>query len=303
MRFGRSALLVACAGLCVAPGASMAAAVVAQPGSGGADGAVYRKLADNVAPAIVTLKFVVKVSGGAGEQEQESDATGVMIDAKGLVLVSDQSLGGRPAAWKRAGGTTFTAKDIKVLVGDDTEGLEAKIIGRDGDLDLAWVQIEKPEEKGYVAVDFAAGAEAAVGDRVLSVERMSKFFDRVPSISEGRLSAVVSKPRKLFIPSKGLGATFGTPIFNADGKPVGMSVLQLPSPEEAEGHPGGLRTLISEAILPSSEIAAATKRARDAAAAGKPIGEEAPEAPEAAGPEAGAPAPIQPATPEKPKQP
>lgn len=142
------------AGLLFAPAAyAQTAAAAVRPPVATQDG-IAKVIAERAA-ALVTVKFVLAVEGGpGGENELEAEAGGLMIDGTGLVLVSNLEMGGSPGRQR----ARAQAKNIKVLVGDDTEGVDAKLIGRDSELELAWVQIDTPADKAYAAVDLAKGA-------------------------------------------------------------------------------------------------------------------------------------------------
>lgn len=228
----------------------------------------YEKVATSRAPAIVTIKFILKVQN----EDHEQETPGVMIESGGLVLASNLTFGGAAAKF---GGETLTPSDIKVLVGDDTQGVEAKIIARDSDLQLIWIQIEKPATGGYAFVDFEKGATAKLGDSLWCVDRLGKFFDRAATVTQGEVIAVTARPRKLLIPSGGISAPdFGIPVFDASAAPVGVITVILPEKEEMDAAEGGLGQVMRgvpgfHMILPSEDVAAATKRAKEAAASGK----------------------------------
>ena len=99
----------------------------------------YAKLLSDTTPALVTVKFVLKIEGQMGKRESETEITGLMVDPTGLVLCANSKLG-LPRIMRSFGSATPT--DIKILIGDDTEGLEAKVMARDTELDLAWVKIK-----------------------------------------------------------------------------------------------------------------------------------------------------------------
>jgi S1-C subfamily serine protease len=268
------ALLAACAASLVLTAGSPTA-LAAQPASATTE---YGTLVKQKTSALVTIKFVLKVSGGGQEQEQESETTGVMIEGDGLVLASNTQTGGINEAMKQyvRQGFSIQPKDIKILVGDDIEGVEAKVIARDSELDLAWIKVQKSPEKAYEYIDLSKSAVPALGDRLLAVEKMGKFFDRAPIVVEGRLGAIVSKPRSLYVPQSDMVSTLGLPVFNAGGELVGISILQLPSADESEDDG---RSMMGRAgggtILPAAEVISATERAKAAAAAGKPVEGEA----------------------------
>ncbi len=264
------------------------------------DSASISKLVETRGPALVTVKFILK----GGEQDEESETTGVVIDPSGLILTSNNAFDGVMA---RFGQPARTPSDIKVLIGEDTQGLEAKFYARDSELGLAWVQLKDAPAKPLAAVDFEKGGTCKLGDGVYTVALMGKFFDRAHAVCEGRVSAVTKKPRELYIPSVGLaGFEPGLPAFNGAGQVVGFTTLILPDQEEVQGTAGGMRAAMRGIIagcmiLPSNEVVAATKRAKETAASGAAEAPKADapkeEAPKADAPKADAPgktAPEQP---------
>jgi S1-C subfamily serine protease len=168
------------------------------------------------------------------------------------------------------GGSAPQPTNIKVLVGDDTVGVDAKLIARDTERGLAWIKTDKAPEKPYAFVDFAKGAEAKLGDDVYLVQLLGKLFDKAPSVSEARIGAVTKKPRHILMPSVGLAGTEqGLAAYNAAGEPIGISTLILPEREEWQGaDPSSImRGVIGGMILPAKDVAEATARALETAAA------------------------------------
>lgn len=223
----------------------------------------YAKLLSETTPALVTVKFVLKMEGQFGKRESETEITGLMVDPSGLVLCANSKLG-LPRIMR---GASATPTDIKVLIGDDTEGLEAKVLARDTELDLAWVKIKEPGDRKFAALDLSKSAVVNPGERILTIRRMAKFFDRATTISEGRLAGRTSKPRDLLVPGGGIDVEPGQPIFTPDGRLVGLVVMQLPDLEEMESNPmafvGMRNDILNGLILPVAEIAKATKRASE----------------------------------------
>jgi len=226
------------------------------------DAAAYKKLMDEKAPALVTVKFVLKLSGRFGDRETDSETTGVMMSADGMLLCSNTQLSGPSRFF--GGGSSATPRDIKVLIGDDQEGVEAELIARDTELDLAWIRIKQPREEPYSFIDFAKPKEPALGEKLLMVRRLAKYFDRAPIVAEGTCSGIIEKPRKLFVPGGDFEANFGLPVFDAAGEIVGVTVLQMPTQEGGDINPmqlSGMRDLVIGFILPASEVVKATERA------------------------------------------
>lgn len=238
-----------------------------------ADDAVYQKLVDENTDRIVTVKYILKMgAGGMSDDESEAELTGVMIDAKGVVLCSNTQLGGyRGMMMRMSGGdTAVTPTEIKVLIGDDLDGLDGELVARDTELDLAWIRIKEPGEREFKAVDLSAGAEAKVGDRLLAVRRMGKFFGRALVVNEGRVGGATRKPRDLLIPAGDIGTALGLPVFAEDGRIVGLSIVQMPSPEDIAADPSGGAGSVGALILSAADVAKATQRAMQVVDEGKP---------------------------------
>jgi hypothetical protein len=222
-----------------------------------------QKAAKQFGAALVSIKFVLKMEGQFGDRENETEVTGVMIDPGGLVLASSSQLG-TPRFMRRFGNATPT--DIKVLLGDDTEGLPAKVLARDTELDLAWVQLKEPGKKKFDSLDLSKAAQPAVGQSLLFLRKMGKYFDRAMTVSDLRVAGRTGKPRDLFIPTGGASLEPGLPVFTPAGEVVGIVVLQLPDADELESNMGALaglgRDIGSGLILPTAEVIKATERAK-----------------------------------------
>lgn len=277
-----------CGAFCVFAASGLASGQVAP--SGPATPAAMREMAEKKAAPLVTIKFILKSDGGDemgmfGGGDEEMEVTGTMIDSQGLVLVSNTEMGGMMSRFSRMmpGMSVPKPTDIKVLVGDDTLGVEAKVIARDSELDLAWVRVNKAPETPYTFLDLEASADLKVGDYAYTVSRAGKFFDRVPMVTEQRVSGETKKPRHLYL---GIGGSLGLPVFDAAGKIVGVSTMILPDSEEMEamagGMFGGMGDMMAGTVLPAKEVIEATKKARESAAEA----EKAAPAKDAAAPEA-----------------
>lgn len=229
----------------------------------------WNKVMTERSASLVTVKFIMKFEPGS--QEQEAEISAVVIDSKGLILCSNLQTGGFPPLIQaQMGGTTATPTNIKVLAGDDTEGVSAKLLARDSELDLAWIQVDESAGKTFTAVDFGTSVVPQIGDTLLTVTHMGKFFDRAPAIKSTRLGGITKKPRRLYVPADmGISSVLGMAIFATDGTVVGFTALQLPEAEDVEGGAGGGREYMQAVILPAEDIVKATKRALETAASGE----------------------------------
>lgn len=238
----------------------------------------YEKLVKERGSTCVVIKYVLKVKTGQGEFERERESAGVMIEADGLVVSASSQLGGGPMV---PAGVSAVPTDIKVLIGDDTQGIEARVIARDSELDLTWLKLKGVGDRKFEFVDLTKPAAAKLGERLYTFTRLGKYFDRALTVHETRVGGTTKKPRHLYVPSDSPGG-YGLPVFNADGQIVAFSVLQLPDAEELEAAQDMTAyTGANGILLPAAEVAKATVRAKeadtgeDAAAESQPASGEA----------------------------
>ena len=229
------------------------------------------KLTDQHAPCIITVEFISKESFMGREQKNEMEAPGVMVSPDGLVLTANSRLQGlmSMSMRMRGGGPDGTmpqsdAEDIKIIIGDDdSEKYEAKLVARDSDLDLAWVQIVDTKGQTFKYVDFQNSAQLEVGDSYYTISRMGERFDRVPLVSSSSIAGVVQNPRPLLV---GSGNTaWGGPVFSADGKVAGFVVTQPPEPGEEGAMSLESMMNMGGFILPAKKIVKAMEQAREIA--------------------------------------
>ena len=232
------------------------------------------------ADALVTLKYVLSLQAMGNEQEVENETTCLMIDAAGLVLCSNTELGGAVAMVGQLfgrSGLTATARQIEVLVADETEGRPATLMARDTDRDLAWIQLDEAPEKPLTFLDFSHSADLDLGDPFYRLRRMHRHFGRAALVEDGTVGAVIEKPRRLYAVANPTQGGFGAPVFNAAGQLVGLTVLQSPNAEDESsaqvqasallGNSAQLQDMVAGLILPAAEVAKATRLARESLAA------------------------------------
>ena len=203
--------------------------------------------------------------GGGGENKVE--ALGTVVDKSGLVVVCysqidmAKMLGGAIKA--NVGGESKEIElktdlsDVKIRLADGTE-LPASIVMKDEELNIAFIMPDTTDDAvkkaKFVPLDLGDAAEPKVLDDTIVLGRLSKMLDYQPSVSLGRVSAVVKKPRTCY---EAPGAP-GCPVFSVDGKLIGISMLM----KAAEG--GGMMALhnMSSVVLPAKEIAEASEQAK-----------------------------------------
>jgi hypothetical protein len=266
------------------------------------------KLLADLSESVVTVKCVLKVRidamGQSQEQEQNMEVRGVLVNATGLVLLANSHFdGGIPAALRRMLGDQLQVKatptDLKVMFGNEVEELDAQLVARDSNLDLAFVQIMDLGDRQIRSIDLTPGvAKLDVGHEVYAVSRMSRGFDCAPALHRFFVTARLEKPRKMWAVT-GDDATLAHPVVDRFGQPVGVLSIQ----EGSEGV-GGEMSLMSmgnigdnllPVILPLDQVArtmkAAAERAQEALQA---AAEEEPDSTDT---------PDEPETPETPEEP
>lgn len=199
-----------------------------------------RKIFNDHRQAVVTVKAVIKMKmniPGAGGQnnESKSDVTGTVIQPDGLTVISLSSVepnnliesilgGAEIGGMKMSMDSEIT--DLKILLEDGSE-IPAAIVLRDKDLDLAFIRPKTKPAAPMVFVDLANSGSAELLDEVIALNRLGVAANRAYSASVERISAIVEKPRKFYLPDSTMTATAqGSPAFTLDGKALGIFVLR-----------------------------------------------------------------------------
>lgn len=240
---------------------------------------IFAQLLREHADSVVRVSFVMKSSYQGQEQSQESSATGVIVDPRGLILVPrmvveptfpgiDKLTNEQRASFK------LEARDFRVrFAGRDTP-LEAEALTSDPDLGIAWLRLvavpaegkgtqeaepktsrnTAPVSPAYPAVDLSDDAKAAPGQAYYVIERLEDRYGGAPIISWGVLIGEVSVPRTAHVATGAIGLGF-----SAEGKVLGFVVADLESygSDAAMTGMGGVRMTMASA----RRIASATQRA------------------------------------------
>lgn len=202
-------------------------------------------LLDRVAPSVVTVKVVIKTEinmmGQTQNEEQRSELQGVVVDASGLIMISNAEISADRMKEAMGAGPfgeldlKMTPSDFKVIFGNEEKEYQAFLVATDTKLDLAFVQVEDLGDAKPVPVVFGEEAQGAVGDTIVSVSRLQKGYDYAPYFSTGRISGMIQKPRTAWIVDGSVGS-YGLPIFTSSGKVVGVLVtLAASTTDESSG--------------------------------------------------------------------
>jgi len=218
-----------------------------------------RKVFEQHKSAVVTVQLVTKQR----ENESKSEVTGTVMEPDGLTVVSlsavDPSnvykaiMGPQDDHFEMESEVT----SVKILLEDGAE-LDALLVLRDPDLDLAFVRPVTKPEKPLPHVDFTDAAEPEILDDLIAVSRLGKVARRTCCASVERIEGIVSKPRTFYIPSQAQGgtATLGCPAFSMEGKIVGIAVLRT-----VKGERFNMRSNMLVILVPASDILEAAGQA------------------------------------------
>lgn len=242
-----------------------------------------KKLSETHKEAVVWLSVLAKTSMGAeGEvpaqikaalagqdKEEKSETTGTVIDASGLIVTA---LGGLDKSSMVDGQSVNTPmgeiklkasseiKEIKVIMADGSE-VPADLVMKDEDLGLAFVKVrsDSEEAKGveFKAIDLADSAPGALLDECIALGRLDEALNREPSLLTSEISGMTVRPRMFYRVSTD---AIGCPVFLANGKLLGISVLR--QPKGAAGRNGQIQ--VSPVILPAADVAKIAAQAKEA---------------------------------------
>jgi S1-C subfamily serine protease len=246
-------------------------ALLAAPLAHAADGALRDKaLALHTAhqDSVLFLSAVVEVEMTAGDspakkEERKVEMIGTVIGKDGLIVVSLSTLdvastidgrmvnGPQGPVKLSAKGTT---KEVKILMPDGTE-TAAKVAFKDTDLDLAFIRPEKPGDVKLTAVDTANSAPMALLDDVIILGRLGKDLNRQPVVMTNEIVSLITKPRTF---GKIGTQALGMPIFNKEGKFLGIGINRFSPKGDTEGQ----GPMPSNVILPAADLLESAAQAK-----------------------------------------
>lgn len=258
--------------------------VLSSPGPAAAATAPLGRLLADKAPTVVPVRLVLKTEmkfgGNAQDQESRLEMEGAVVDPSGLVMIANTALApGRMFALMgrstEGAEITATPTDIKIVLGPEEKEYGAFLAATDSKVDLAFLQVEGLGDRRLPAVDFAAAAKPAVGDRLAVVTRLAKGFDTAPYAELAQVVGEIAKPRPASVLSG--TAVFGMPAYTLEGRLAG-AVITLesgvaPGDGDSFGFASAMRMLagggglIRPFLLPASALQSLVERAREQAQA------------------------------------
>ena len=224
--------------------------------------------------AVITIELVLNQQlsfSGSGTQENESksEATGTVIGPDGLTVLSLSETD--PSAifeiMMAGSGRNMTmtteVREATMLLADGTE-IQAEVILRDKDLDMAFLRPTEKQERTFDYVDFSIAGVVDYLDPVISLNRLGRVARRAHTASIERIEAVVTKPRLFYVPGNDPTNTgLGSPAFRIDGKPVGvffMRAIKASSTGGLSSMFGGMGQNVITVLLPGADILEAVEQ-------------------------------------------
>jgi hypothetical protein len=187
-------------------------------------GAKARSIVDTHAGAVVTVHVVIKVEFSGQSREHRLEARGTLVTDTGLVMTDDGTV--TPQVNVQSNGRAIQGvktelQDIKVVFGKEEEEQASFLVGKDSKLGLAFLQVRDfdPKKRSIQIPDYGKATDPAVGDIVVSPNRLEKGFDYAPYFAFGWVIGEIKKPLKCLLLSSGANA--GLPAFNLAGQLVG----------------------------------------------------------------------------------
>ena len=204
------------------------------------------------------VSAVVSIEVTAGDmptqkEEKKMEVIGTVINKDGLIVAPLSTL---DAAATMDGRTVNTPKgplklsaksdikEVKIIMPDGSEA-DAKVVLKDVDLDLVFIKPDKKADN-FTPINTADSAPIALLDDVIVLGRLGKDLNREAMIITGEVISVVKKPRvfgKIAAPATGM------PVFNDQGKFIGIGINRLSSKGATDGNVAG-----SAVLLPAADL-------------------------------------------------
>jgi len=171
-----------------------------------------QKLYERVQGSLVAVQYTMEGEYG----RREFTGLGVVVGEEGVVVT--------PLALFPTGLPDEQMKGFKIILpGDEEQEVAAVFLGRDERSELAFLKTK--EKQKWVAIQFE-DAVVKVAEQVVSVGLLPKEAGFKAFYAEAMVSAVLRGPIPQVLVSPGGLAGVGSPVFNAEGKAIGLVPFQ-----------------------------------------------------------------------------
>lgn len=213
--------------------------------------------------ALVELE-VTLADGPSKKEEKKLEIIGTVLTKDGLIATPLSTIdvaanidgrtvnSARGAVKISAKGTT---KEVKILMPDGSE-IPAKVVSKDPDLDLAFI---RPEEAGaakqLTAIDSSNHAPLELLQDVIVLGRLNKELNREAVVFTSEIVSLIRKPRTF---GKIGAQALGMPVFNSEGKFLGIGVNRFSAKNDTENQ----NPSASSVILPAEDLLESASQAK-----------------------------------------
>ena len=207
----------------------LAMAVMALPATADELGDAGRAVFEQNQKAVISIRTVLSINFGGGEDEQERESNALVIGEDGLSVLSLTAIDPTVMMQRLHGSEAEVVSKITTLkmILDDGKEVDGAVVLRDRDLDLAFVRpVEKPAQP-LAHVDLDKIGDAGVLENVLFIAQMGKVARRTHVAFLERVMGVVEKPVKFYLVGEDRSqAVACSPCFDLEGGFVGIGVLR-----------------------------------------------------------------------------
>ena len=220
----------------------------------------------------------IKAQLAGQERETTNQTTATFISTDGLLVAALPQLDQSSVVDGRTVQTPMgpikiksesQIQEIQVIMPDGTE-VPADLVLKDPDLGLAFIRVRMDSEEAegieIHAIDLANSAEGSMLADCIGIGRLDENFNRDPSVITTEITGITRRPRTFY---RVMTDSVGCPIFLADGKLLGISIVRRPSGDSQGGN-----IQLSPAVLPAADVAKVAEQAKSA----KPESAATPEA-------------------------
>jgi hypothetical protein len=242
------------------------------------DRAAAREITAKYGGAIVTVLGGVKTHMSMNGRDMpvpdsKIQSNAVVLDGSGLTVMPLSALDAGDAAssllssMAGAGGPkmemTTEPSDLRIRL-DDGREVQAHVVLRDKDLDLAFLRPVDALDKPVAALD-GPSVKPGVMDAVVGLQRYGEMAGWQVGATLGYVQLIIDKPRLMYVV-----ATEGSAVFDMTGKFVGLLVIKHAKPSGGETNPfamlgGGAGAMegigMMPVVLPAEDIRTIAKQA------------------------------------------
>ncbi len=219
-------------------------------------GDLSRQVIEKWQNSVITVKLITEMY----ESERKIEVLATVIDDAGLAIISLSSFGSGMGLDNQV-----KIKDLKMVMPDNTE-IPAKILLRDQDFDIAFIRPTEKTKQDFFPVDLKNSHVPEIMELYVALSRLSSAAGYVVAGAEGRVLAIIKKPRLYYVPDfiTVISTGLATPAFSIDGNLIGIIMLKTSRSgeyltDEMFRGMGGMSTL--PVIVPAKDIIDILERA------------------------------------------